>query len=261
MKGHLDVGLIIDGSRSINNANKYNWGRLVYSVGDLILQLPEQGTQVGVVVFSHTGELRIKLDEYHDLDELKYAVHNLHYPNNHTNTSGGLYVARTQLFNEHNGDRANAPNVAVLITATNSTVDTARTIPYAQDLYKNGIRVICIGIGDGISEDDIRAISSPPHEKDVDYFTRKSFYFSETFIRSLVDSIEQRQMEMTTAMKAYSGENKAEYNWGYVDYFVEPQLQLDKYLKHMTYVNRYNFHLFSDTLMLIVVRGDIKIHH
>ena len=217
----------------------------------MISQLPEQGTQVGVVVFSRTAELRIRLNEYHDRDMLLDAVQKLTYPGADTHTSAGLHVARTQLFYKYYGDRVNASNVAVLITDGVSTMDTGNIIPHAEDLHRDGIRVICVGIGDKISIAEIRAISSPPHEKDVDYLLRNTFDFPESFISILVESIEQRQVETTTASKTYSGENKGEYRWSYVNYFVEPQFQVDNYLKHMTYVNQYSFHPCNDTTILL----------
>ena len=231
--GDLDVGFILDGSGSINDADPNNWGRLIFFICDVISQLPEQGTQVGVVVFSQTADLKIRLKDYHKRDRLLDAVRQLTYPGMDTYTAGGLYVARTQLFNEHNGDRANAPNVAVLITDGESTIDKMKTIPNAQALHRDGIRVICVGIGDGLSEDEIRAVSSPPHEKDVDYFTGKGFYFTETFIHILVESIQQYQMEITTQTNSNSGEKKGECNWDYVKYFVGHQIQIYNYLKHM----------------------------
>ena len=227
------MGFILDGSGSINDADPNNWSKLLFFIGDIISQLPEQGTQVGVVVFSRIAELRIRLNDYHNREMLLHAVRQLSYPRSDTYTAGGLSVARTHLFYEHYGDRDNASNVAVLITDGESTIDTENTIPNAQGLHRDGIRVICVGIGDGISEEEIRAISSPPHEKDVDYFLRKTFYFPESFVTTLVESIKQRQVEMTTQRNTYSSENTGEYRWGYVDYFVEPQFQLCKYLKYI----------------------------
>ena len=99
-----------------------------------------------------------------------------------------------------------------IITDGVSTIYPENTIPNAQALHRNGVRVICIGIGDNISIAEIRAISSPPHEKDVDYFIRKSFGFPESFVITLVENIKQRQVETTTQSNSPSDENKSEYN-------------------------------------------------
>ena len=210
--GDLDVGFILDGSGSINDADPDNWHRLLDFIGKVVRQLPEQGTQVGVVVFSLIAEFRIKLDTYHEHEELIHAINQLHYPGSGTNMPEGLYVARTQLFNERNGDRADAPNVAVLIIDEESIDDTIKTIPYAEELHRDGIRVICVGIGNELNEAEIRAISSPPHKKDKDYFILESFFSLHGFTSTLAENIKQSQVELTTQTDSHSSENKGEKN-------------------------------------------------
>jgi len=59
-----------------------------------------------------------------------------------TNTSGGLYVMMTQMFNVANGDRPDVPNTAIVITDGRSTYDSNLTIPYANEAKARGIRII-----------------------------------------------------------------------------------------------------------------------
>jgi collagen type VI alpha len=59
-----------------------------------------------------------------------------------TNTSGGLYVMMTELFNTVNGDRPNVPNTAIVITDGLSTWDHNLTVPYAIEAKRLGIRII-----------------------------------------------------------------------------------------------------------------------
>ena len=198
VNGDLDLGFILDGSGSINHAHPENWQHLLHFVGDVISQLPEQGTQVGVVVFSETSELRIKLNQHQRQVSLINAIHNLHYPDEQTNIADGLHVARTQLFNEQNGDRKNVPDLAVLITDGRSLIDIKNTIPNAQALKREGIQIICIGISDAIKEDEIRAISSPPHIKDVNYFLRSNFTSLQGLIGTLAEIIKEGPVELTT---------------------------------------------------------------
>ena len=146
-----------------------------------------------MVVFGSSAELGIKLNKYHEHSNLTDAVKRLEYPGSDTFTAGGLQVAHTHMFTEHNGDRANASNVAILITAGVSTIDQNDTIPNAQDLHRDGIRVICIGIGDGISEDELSAISSPPHKKNKDYFIRSDFSSLAHFTITLAERINEAQ--------------------------------------------------------------------
>ena len=59
-----------------------------------------------------------------------------------TNTSGGLYVMMTQVFNVTNGDRPDVPDTAIVITDGRSTYDSNLTVPYAQEAKRRGIRII-----------------------------------------------------------------------------------------------------------------------
>lgn len=59
-----------------------------------------------------------------------------------TNTSGGLYVMMTQVFNVANGDRPQVPDTAFVITDGRSTYDSHLTIPYANEAKRRGIHII-----------------------------------------------------------------------------------------------------------------------
>ena len=146
-----------------------------------------------MVVFSGSAELSIKLKDYHEHSSLTDAVKRLDYPGSDSFTAGGLEVARTHMFTKHNGDRVNASNVAVLITGGVSTIEQNDTIPNAQDLHRDGIRVICIGIGDGANEDELSAISSPPHKKDQNYFIWSDFSSLTEFTITLVERINEAE--------------------------------------------------------------------
>ena len=164
-----------------------------------------------MVVFGDRADLEIKLDDFHEHYYLTDAVKKLHYPGFDTFTAGGLHVARTHMFTKHNGDRVNASNVAVLITGGVSTIDQNETIPNAQDLHRDGTRVICIGIGDGISEDELSAISSPPHKKDQDYFIRSDFSSLTEFTSILVERINEAEAITVSQNISNTRGNNGEY--------------------------------------------------
>ena len=194
----LDLGFIIDGSRSVNDVDPGNWQHLLEWIGQVTSRLPEQGIQVGVVVFSIRGELKIKLNEYNRHVSLMNAINNLNYPSGHTNIADGLRIARTQLFNEQNGDRKNVPNFAVLITDGESVNDKENTIRNAQALHRDGIEIICFGISDAISENETKAISSPPQAKDVNYVLRNDFQSLQDLTDTLAERIKESSVELTT---------------------------------------------------------------
>ena len=189
----MDIGFIIDGSGSIRDANPAdgsfdNWNLLLQFVANVIDRLPRSGTRVGAVLFSNVGELLFPLNRYNNLQDARDAILRTRYPGANTNTSGGLYIARTQLFNPRNGDRPNVPNLAIVITDGKSTFDNDRTVPFAEDLRRDGAQVISIGITNSVDEDELRAISSMPQLRDVNYFTSPDFQQLESIIETLLSS-------------------------------------------------------------------------
>ena len=139
------------------------------------LTVSADANNVGVVIFSNTGELLFGLNTYTDPVSLSQAFLSIEYPGANTNTSGGLYITRSQLFTVENGDRPNIRNVAIVITDGKSTFDSEKTIPIALDLQNDGVDVVAIGITDSIDEAELRDISSPPKLKGQNYFTSPNF--------------------------------------------------------------------------------------
>ena len=168
----LDVVFIIDGSGSIRDANPAdgsfdNWNLLLTFVANIVDNLPvsASGTHVAAVVFSDVGEMLFRLSQYTDNAAVRRAILNTPYPGRNTNTSGGLYIARSQVFTAQNGDRPQIPNVAIVLTDGKSTFDRQKTVPYAEDLQRDGVEVITIGITNSIDEVELKSMSSPPQQQ------------------------------------------------------------------------------------------------
>ena len=67
---------------------------------------------------------------------------------------------------EIRGDRAWAPNIAMVITDGESNVQEQQTIPKAKQAKRNGVRIIAIGVTDNTDSVELRGIASDP-TKDV----------------------------------------------------------------------------------------------
>ena len=189
----VDIGFIIDGSGSIRDANPPdgsfdNWQLLLQFVGLVIDRLPRSGTKVGAVVFSDRGELVFGLDQYPNLQDARDAVLRIQYPGANTNTSGGIYRARVDLFDVVRGDRPNVPNLAIIITDGKSTFDSDKTIPYAEELRAQGTENVVIGVTNSVDENELRLISSLPQEVNKNYFTSPDFQELENIITGLLES-------------------------------------------------------------------------
>lgn len=59
-------------------------------------------------------------------------------------------LMREQMFTVANGDRAAAPDIAIVVTDGESNIDRQYTIPYAQQAHREGIHMFAIGIGDEV---------------------------------------------------------------------------------------------------------------
>ena len=143
---------------------------------------------MGAVLFSDRGELLFRLNQYRNLQDARDAILRTRYPGANTNTSGGLYIARSQLFNANNGDRPNVPNLAIVITDGKSTFDNDRTIPIAEDLKRDGVQVLSVGVTNSVDENELRGLSSPPQVRDRNYFTSPDFQQLGGIIETLLAS-------------------------------------------------------------------------
>ena len=70
------------------------------------------------------------------------AIEMLEYKNQNTNTSGGLLLAARDVFVVSAGDRANSPNVAIVITDGKSTWDSEITVQSSDTLKNKGVRAL-----------------------------------------------------------------------------------------------------------------------
>ena len=90
--------------------------------------------------------LQFYLPNYTDTQSLESAIRRIHYCNENTNTTGGLEVTRTEIFNDANGDRPDVLNVIVLITDGNPTWDVDRLPDEVQLIKSLGIRIVGVGV-------------------------------------------------------------------------------------------------------------------
>jgi Mg-chelatase subunit ChlD len=81
------------------------------------------------------------------------------YDGGNTNTTGGLRVMRTDIFNTYNGDRPDVTNVCILVTDGVPTREVAGLTTEVQNVRNAGIRVIGVGITNAVSEVGVSFVS------------------------------------------------------------------------------------------------------
>ena len=81
------------------------------------------------------------------------------------NTADGIRKMHYDQFLSAHGDRADVPNLAILIVAGRTNVDYHLTGPVASDAKLDGIKIMTIGVGSESAGDTmlLREISSLPH--------------------------------------------------------------------------------------------------
>ena len=98
-----------------------------------------------MVLFSDNAENIFFLDSFSNNGDVSNAISNLPYLNGATNTQAGIVKMLEEQFVANRGDRADATNVAVVITDGESTVDSGNTLPAAGRAKGAGIEIISIG--------------------------------------------------------------------------------------------------------------------
>jgi len=156
----VDVGFVLDGSGSVGTDDWQVTLEYVKQFADSVSFSPEF-TQIGVVTFGNDASLDIKLGDHGpDCDAFKASVGQLGYRDENTNTAAGIRVAREQLFNADNGDRADAPNVMIIITDGYPTREVSETLPQAYQTVNEGTTIFTIGIGPQIDMQQLFMIAS-----------------------------------------------------------------------------------------------------
>ena len=92
------------------------------------------------------GYLQFYLSNFTTTQSLESAIRNISYCNENTNTTGGLRLTRTEVFNTANGDREDVPNVIVLLTDGNPTREKNNLSAEVQRIKNLDIRIVGIGV-------------------------------------------------------------------------------------------------------------------
>ena len=104
------------------------------------------------------------LTNFTDSRSLENAVRNIPYCGGNTNTTGGLRLARQQIFNIANGDRPAVLNVIVLITDGNPTRETDELADEVRLIKSMDVRIVGVGVTNEVSAmtQYLRRLSSSP---------------------------------------------------------------------------------------------------
>ncbi|XP_012583522.1 PREDICTED: matrilin-4 [Condylura cristata] len=166
-EGHVDLVLLVDGSKSVRPQNFELVKRFVNQIVDFLDVSPE-GTRVGLVQFSSRVRTEFPLGRYGTAAEVKQAVLAVEYMERGTMTGLALRHMVEHSFSEAQGARPralNVPRVGLVFTDGRSQDDIS---VWAARAKEAGIVMYAVGVGKAV-EEELRQIASEPAELHVSY--------------------------------------------------------------------------------------------
>ncbi|XP_040837355.1 matrilin-4 isoform X1 [Ochotona curzoniae] len=166
-EGHVDLVLLVDGSKSVRPQNFELVKRFVNQIVDFLDVSPE-GTRVGLVQFSSRVRTEFPLGRYGTAAEIKQAVLAVEYMERGTMTGLALRHMVEHSFSEAQGARPRAlhvPRVGLVFTDGRSQDDIS---VWAARAKEEGIVMYAVGVGKAV-EEELRTIASEPAELHVSY--------------------------------------------------------------------------------------------
>ena len=149
---------------------KANWIKVLNFTKSVIsgLVIGPLKVQVGLNIFTDDAQLVFHLNTYSDKSTLLASINPdaIPWKLGNTNTAAGIRMMYRDMFTSQRGDRANVPNIAILITDGESTIDPEQTVPEANNARQKGITVFAIGIALK-SQTELEAIGNKPSEEYV----------------------------------------------------------------------------------------------
>lgn len=156
-----DIAFVLDSSGSIP---PLSWVDTKNFVREVIrnFDVGPQAAQFGIITFSNGVAEEIRLNQYHDKNQLMNAVSNLRHIAGGTDTAAALQRLRTFTYQTQNGARYGSSKLAVTLTdgQSNNPTFTAQQAQLIHDT--TNITMLSVGMGTSISAQELRNIASEP---------------------------------------------------------------------------------------------------
>ncbi|XP_074867509.1 matrilin-4 isoform X2 [Carettochelys insculpta] len=167
--GHVDLVLVIDGSKSVRPQNFELVKQFVNQIVDF-LDVSPHGTRVGLVQYSSRVRTEFPLNQYKTAEDIKKAVLKVEYMEKGTMTGLALKHMLEHSFSEAEGARPlsqNIPRIGLVFTDGRSQDDISE---WARKAKESGITMFAVGVGKAV-EEELREIASEPVEQHFSYST------------------------------------------------------------------------------------------
>ena len=151
----VDVGFILDSSGSLRK--EYGKEKDFLKVLAGTFGISSNGSRAGVITFSYYTEHSIKMNDHQDLSSFNAAVDKIPLMGSTTRIDKALRLTQTEMFSLPNGGRPGVPKVLILLTDGSQTQYVGAEEPgeIADELRKDGINILVVGIGQGINRTEL----------------------------------------------------------------------------------------------------------
>lgn len=186
-KNIVDLTFLVDNSGSITDKNRAgepdNYLLLKNFLRDLVDQIDVgvSRTRVAVIRFSDIVHVVFRLGEYRDTNDVKEKILTMPFRGLDTNTSGAIRTALSMVYSGSPGDRPDIPDVIVLVTDGESTIEQNKTVHEAMRAKKMGIKMYVVGVTEEINVDELKEMASDPVDEHFFDLTAVKYLSSITY--------------------------------------------------------------------------------
>ncbi|KAH9519364.1 hypothetical protein Btru_075350 [Bulinus truncatus] len=169
----IDLVFVLDTSSSVGLET---FKEMVNFVKDfLAFAFVDNGNfRVGLMTYSDTANVVFHMTTFiKSKQSMTEAVSALPYTGRYGSNLAGAMTLLKEMYTPINGDRLDAPNVVIVLTASYSTVNSGRTIPEAESVRAQGIQIYTVGIGIDTSV-ELDGVASKPLTNNT--FSLVNFY-------------------------------------------------------------------------------------
>lgn len=158
-----DIVIMMDASGRVGYPN---FNLIKEFVVKLVEQFDVEGgkIRIGLLTYSSTINLQFNLNQFTDRVSMFGAIRNTSYPSGGADIAGGLNYARTNMFTSAAGDRANFPNIIVVITDGPSNNQNT-TLSAATQVKNANIRIVALGIGNWLDNLEFQNMVNYPYQE------------------------------------------------------------------------------------------------
>lgn len=164
--GRVDIAFVLDASGSIRSERFPIVIQTVISIVEQ-MQVSLNDTRIAAVSYSDDYVHQFFLNTYSTKQDVQLAFSRIKFIGGRTNTASGLEYMKDQLFTAANGDRADAPNFAIVLSDGNSNINQQNTIPMAVQSRNKGINMIAFAVGTDVNLFELRNIASEPYNQTI----------------------------------------------------------------------------------------------